>query len=112
MPATAVADIRLIETLSPIRPLGVDFYARREGDRVRAGLKVWSREKPIPLSERVPVLENMGFRVVDERTYRIEPGDSGAAEIWLHDMMLERDDGAAFDIDALEGSGSKPASWR
>ena len=40
----------------------------REGDIACAGLKVWSREKPIPLSERVPVLENMGFRVVDERT--------------------------------------------
>src|ERR1041384_551429 len=77
VPPTAVADIRLIESLSPIRPLGVDFYSRREGDRTGAGLKVWSREKPIALSERVPVLENMGFKVVDERTYRIEPTDTG-----------------------------------
>ena len=44
----------------------------------------------------------MGFKVVDERTYKIEPGDAGAAEVWLHDMMLERADGAAFDIDALK----------
>ena len=36
------------------------------------GLKVWSYDRPIPLSERVPVLENMGFRVVDERTYQID----------------------------------------
>src|SRR5205814_10727182 len=57
VPPVAVADIRLIETLSPIRPLGVDFYSRREADRAGAGLKVWSREKPVPLSERVPVLE-------------------------------------------------------
>src|SRR6185503_6316585 len=98
----AVADIRLIESLSPIRPLGVDFYARREGDRACAGLKVWSREKPIALSERVPVLENMGFKVVDERTYRIEPGDTGSVEVWLHDMMLERADGEAFDVEALK----------
>ena len=103
VPPVAVADIRLIETLSPIRPLGADFYTRREGDRAGAGLKVWSREKPIPLSERVPVLENMGFRVVDERTYRIEPSDTGTAEVWLHDMMLERADGAAFDLEALKG---------
>src|SRR3954452_3896075 len=38
---TAVADIRLIETLSPIRPLGADFYVRRDGDQAGAGLKVW-----------------------------------------------------------------------
>src|SRR5436309_13068534 len=44
----------------------------------------------------------MGFRVVDERTYRIEPSGTGAAEVWLHDMLLERADGAAFDLDALE----------
>ena len=102
VPPVAVADIRLIESLSPIRPLGADFYSRREGDLACAGLKVWSREKPIALSERVPVLENMGFKVVDERTYRIEPDDAGAAEVWLHDMMLERADGAAFDIEALK----------
>jgi glutamate dehydrogenase len=102
VPPTAVADIRLIESLSPIRPLGADFYSRREGDRSAAGLKVWSREKPIALSERVPVLENMGFKVVDERTYRIEPSDAGAAEVWLHDMLLERADGTAFDLEALK----------
>ena len=102
VPPVAVADIRLIESLSPIRPLGADFYTRREGDAACAGLKVWSRENPIPLSERVPVLENMGFKVVDERTYKIEPGETGAAEMWLHDMMLERADGAAFDLDALK----------
>jgi glutamate dehydrogenase len=102
VPPTAVADIRLIESLSPIRPLGADFYSRRESERSAAGLKVWSREKPITLSERVPVLENMGFRVVDERTYRIEPSDAGAAEVWLHDMLLERADGAAFDLEALK----------
>ena len=27
---------------------------------------------PIALSERVPVLENMGFRVIDEQTYRVD----------------------------------------
>src|SRR5213075_2582845 len=102
VPPIAVADIRLIESLSPIRPLGADFYSRREGDRAGAGLKVWSREKPIALSERVPVLENMGFKVVDERTYRIEPSDPGTAEIWLHDMLLERADGATFDLEALK----------
>src|SRR3954470_5417475 len=99
-PAGAVGDIRLIEGLSPIRPLGADFYSRAADDAAAAGLKVWSREKPIPLSERVPVLENMGFRVVDERTHKIEPSENG--EVWLHDMLLERADGVPFDLDALK----------
>src|SRR5262249_24422739 len=58
-PATAIADIRVIEALSPTRPLGVDFH-RRAGDHDSCiGLKVWSYGRPIALSERVPVLENM-----------------------------------------------------
>ncbi|HXW23390.1 MAG TPA: NAD-glutamate dehydrogenase, partial [Xanthobacteraceae bacterium] len=99
-PAVAVGDIRMLEGLSEVRPLGADFYVRRGSDKASAGLKVWSRERPIPLSERVPVLENMGFKVVDELTYRIEP--SAAAEVWLHDMALQRADGGAVDLEALK----------
>src|SRR5262249_56734613 len=70
-PVAAVGDIRIIEGLSPSRPLGVDFHRRAADPGYCVGLKVWSYNRPIPLSERVPVLENMGFKVVDERTYRI-----------------------------------------
>ena len=123
-PATAVGDIRLIEGLSPGRPLGVDFHRRAGEEGNAVGLKVWSHNRPIPLSERVPVLENMGFKVVDERTYqiarKIEPlpsapplapvfspplagkAGAGAADVWLHDMLLERADGRSVDLDAAK----------
>ena len=97
-PAIAAGDIRLIEGLSDQRPLGVDFHHRLEEDQRSVGLKVWSFARPLPLSERVPVLENMGFRVVDERTYHIEP--QGRAGVWLHDMFLTRADGGMIDLDA------------
>jgi len=100
LPSLAVGDIRMLEGLSPMRPLGVEFYGRR-GEKSSAGLKVWSRERPIPLSERVPILENMSFKVVDERTYRIEPSLGEMPEVWLHDMMLERADRGAVDLEAL-----------
>ncbi len=96
-PAIAAGDIRVIETLNEHRPLGVDFHHRLEEEQREIGLKVWSFARPLPLSERVPVLENMGFRVVDERTYHIEPADSPG--VWFHDMLLERIDGAAIDLE-------------
>ena len=74
---------------------------RRAEHEPSTSLKVWSAGRPIPLSERVPVLENMGFKVVDERTFRIDPAGGETREIWLHDMLLERDDGGAIDLDAL-----------
>src|SRR4029077_14778658 len=99
-PAIAAGDIRLIESLGEQRPLGVDFHHRMEEDQRAVGLKVWSLARPLPLSERVPVLKNMGFRVVDERTYHIEPKGDGARDAWFHDMLLERADGGAIALDA------------
>ena len=50
----------------------------------------------IPLSRRVPVLENMGFSVIDERSYRVSRvGD--AAPLSLHDMVLEHPESAAIE---------------
>ena len=101
--AEAVEDIRAVEALTPNRPLGVDFYSRSEDGKRCVGLKVWSHRRPIPLSERVPVLENMGFRVIDERTFEVGTAD-GEVDAWLHDMALERADGGPADLDKLKGA--------
>ena len=100
-PAIAVGDIRAIEDLTSEKPVYIDFYRRLGEPDTSASLKVWSAGRPIPLSERVPVLENMGFKVVDERTYKIDPAAHAAREIWFHDMLLERDDGGAIDLQPL-----------
>src|SRR4051812_8469995 len=102
-PLNAVDDIRMIETLSQDRPLGVDFYHRVWDEKESVGLKVWSYRRPIPLSERVPVLENMGFRVVDEQTFHVAAATPGDPGIWFHDMMLERADGAPANAEAMKG---------
>ncbi|HEY4775704.1 MAG TPA: NAD-glutamate dehydrogenase, partial [Xanthobacteraceae bacterium] len=101
-PATAVADVERIENLSADRPLAVDFYAKGDHAEGTAALKVWSYDRPIPLSERVPVLENMGFRVVDEHTYHVEMPGEGAPDFWLHDMMLESAAGQPIDLARLK----------
>ena len=95
-PAIAASDIRIVEGLSVQRPLAVDFRHRNEEDQRSVSLRVWSLERPLPLSERVPVLENMGFTVVDERTYRIVPQES--PRVWFHDMLLTRHDDGTIDL--------------
>ena len=54
------------------------------------------------------MLENMGFRVVDERTYRDRGRRCRRADVWLHDMVLERADGGADRSRRAEGARSKP----
>jgi len=49
-----------------------------EDDPTRFRLKVFSRGAPLSLSYRVPVIENHGLRVVNERTYQIVPSATPA----------------------------------
>jgi glutamate dehydrogenase len=97
-PGVTASDIRFMEGLTAERPLGVDFHHRLEEEQRSVGLKVWSYERPLPLSERVPVLENMGFRVVDERTFHVTPQDGPG--VWFHDMLLTRNDGGDIDLES------------
>ncbi len=98
-PAKAIADIGVIERLAAERPRAVRFD-RREGDVARVNLEVFARGFPLPLSVRVPLLESMGLRVLDERTHRIVPAGAKEEErVWLHDMLLERAAGGFIDVD-------------
>ncbi|MDJ0931456.1 NAD-glutamate dehydrogenase [Breoghania sp.] len=84
---TALADIAIIEGLNPVDHTAIDFYRRTSDGDHRVSLKVYHHETPIPLSARVPMLENMGFRVINERTYRITPADGPMS--YLHDLTLD-----------------------
>jgi glutamate dehydrogenase len=82
----ALADIGVINQLQGEASLALKLVERSEGDGAY-GLKVYHRGKPIPLSDRVPMLENFGFRVIDERTYTIEPREQD--KVFIHDMVLD-----------------------
>jgi len=96
----AIADIAAIERLTPARPVAISVH-RLEGehDPKHFGLKVFSHAAPLSLSYRVPVIENHGLRVVNERTYQIVPRATPAAQaVWLHDMTIETSDGKPIEI--------------
>ncbi len=95
----ALGDIERIERLGPDRPIAIDFYRAADAPPHRIHAAVYRFGAPISLSERVPVLENLGFSAIDERSYRITPRFAdGTREVTLHDMVLESADGAPIDI--------------
>ncbi len=95
----AVQDIARIERLSAERPAAIDFYREPNDPANRVRAAVYRYDSPIPLSDRVPVLENLGFSVIDERSYRINPQlPTGPREVALHDMMLQTADGAPIEL--------------
>lgn len=100
---SALADIEHLESLTPDDPTSIALYRRPEDGADTTSLKVFNLGSPISLSSRVPVLENMGFQVINERTYKVAPhGASARAEgktFFLHDMTLVRADGEAIDLE-------------
>ncbi|MEM8839251.1 MAG: NAD-glutamate dehydrogenase [Pseudomonadota bacterium] len=99
-PAEALNDLGICETLTSPDVIAVDIYRRDDMDGARIGLKVFHLDSPIELSQRVPLLENLGFRVINERTYKIAPMDGPAR--YLHDMTLLSATGDDIDLSAIK----------
>ncbi|ACA18223.1 NAD-glutamate dehydrogenase [Methylobacterium sp. 4-46] len=99
LPEVAVADVAILERLKADRPRGVDIGRRDTDPANQIRLKAFSRGTSIALSDRVPALENLGFRVINERTYQVRPSGVGEGDrVWLYDMLLERATGADISL--------------
>ncbi|MGE0210424.1 MAG: NAD-glutamate dehydrogenase [Parvibaculaceae bacterium] len=100
-PRAAIHDIGQIEGLKESDRVAVEFY-RVQGDApASARLKLYRYDAAIPLSGRLPILENMGFRAIEESTYRVERGVEGSLRpVFIHEVLLESADGAPIDIAA------------
>ncbi len=99
----ALDDVRRIERLSEAQPAAIDFEPD-EGHEERIRATVYRFDQPIPLSERVPVLENFGFSSIYERSFEVRPLIEGTPRVVaLHDMALAPMDGLeAGDVLAHE----------
>ncbi|MFD2649095.1 NAD-glutamate dehydrogenase [Devosia albogilva] len=84
--ATALADIAILRGLGDEGDVAMRLRQRQAGDGTLA-LKFYHRGTPLPLSQRVPMLEAFGFTVIAERTYTVIPRDG--VERFIHDMLLE-----------------------
>ncbi|WP_206455846.1 NAD-glutamate dehydrogenase [Aurantimonas marina] len=110
-PEEAIHDAAVIDDLSPGRDLTVDFY-RRDGDpQDLLRLKIYHLGAAVALSTRVPILENMGFSVVSERTFPVTRPDGQVMH--LHDMDLTRGNGGdvVFDDDGDALQATFAAVW-
>ncbi|KAA3448511.1 NAD-glutamate dehydrogenase [Mesorhizobium sp. SARCC-RB16n] len=93
--AVALADAGRIAKISAGNPIAIDYYRHAEQKPQQAALKIYHHGSPVALSRRVPVLENIGFRVISERTFEVGDDQSGLA--FIHDMELENSYGKPID---------------
>ena len=100
-PAAAIDDIRQIETLHDGNDVAVDFYRSPEDEPHQCRLKLYRRDEAIALSGRLPILEFMGLRAIEESTYTATPhSDGGNRLVFIHNVLLESADGSPLDMEA------------
>jgi glutamate dehydrogenase len=97
----AVADVVQIEAALRTDGIGMHLYRAGDSRADEIRFKMYHRHSPLPLSDVLPMLENMGLRVIDEVPHRITPRDADH-EVWIHDFGLVIRTGAAVDVEAVK----------
>ncbi|MEO8719391.1 MAG: NAD-glutamate dehydrogenase domain-containing protein, partial [Burkholderiales bacterium] len=71
----AQADIGMMAQLGAPPALGMNLYRPLPAQPGVLRFRLYRCGPPIALSDALPILENLGVRVLDDRPYRIEPAD-------------------------------------
>ena len=94
---SAVCDIKKIEELLANGDITVDLYEKGK----EIALKLYHRGSPIVLSDILPILENLGFRVVTEEPYHVRI-QSMNEDVWIHDYRVECKKECVTDIAGIK----------
>jgi glutamate dehydrogenase len=99
---SAVADIARIEGLEAGDGLGLSLYHPLEAPAGTLRCKLFRSGAPVLLSDVLPMFENMGLNVADERPYEVRPRDGSPT--WIYDFGLSTIGGEELDVEqAREG---------
>ena len=100
-PRAAVADIQRIERLGPEGDLDLSLYLPLESQAGQLAFKLLRSGDPILLSDVLPLLENMGVKVTDERPFEVRPLDG--PPVWIYDFGLDYGDDVELETDRVRG---------
>jgi glutamate dehydrogenase len=88
---TAVKDIGVMRALSAEAPLALTLYRPAEAGPRNLRLRLYKQGEALRLSDSLPMLENMGVTVEDERSYDVTPASGGPVHIHDFGLSLTRD---------------------
>jgi glutamate dehydrogenase len=97
----AALDVSFLEAVEkePAR-LHLDIYRPEPRRKDNFFLKIFRNQDAIPISDLLPMLENMGLKVIAERPYQLEfPGGRRA---WIQDLELVMQTAGPAQFEALE----------
>ncbi|HEX6443113.1 MAG TPA: NAD-glutamate dehydrogenase, partial [Stellaceae bacterium] len=83
-PAQAVADLDRIEAVLAGSAMEVSLHPGEDG--AGAGLRLYRPGQPVALSDILPILENLGLRIIAEEPFRIDSSEGKA--VWVHEFTI------------------------
>jgi glutamate dehydrogenase len=86
VPRSALADINQVEALRQHDDLALRLYRPLEAPLGALRAKVFRAGPPVALSAMLPLFEDMGVEVADERPYEITPNERES--VWIYDFGL------------------------
>lgn len=94
-------DLEHLKACTIAGEMRVIFIRRPFSGDDQLSIKIFHARKPLSLSRRVPILENMGFGVTSEQTHEIDVRDAydQLQTVVIHDMELELPQGAQIELE-------------
>lgn len=99
-PAAAIVDIERIEEIDEDGEIGLHLFRPLEAAPNELRFKLYHRGTPVPLSDVLPMLEHLGFKVVSE--VPTEVALSGQPPVWIHDFEMRSRSGDAIELNRLK----------
>ncbi len=96
---SAVVDMQHLLNLSEKKPLAMSFYQPLASGPRELHCKLYHADTPLALSDVLPILENLGLRVLGEFPYRLR--HTNGREFWIHDFAFTAAEGLDLDIQQL-----------
>jgi glutamate dehydrogenase len=100
-PAEAVSDVALMESVATNDAVMLNLYRPAGAKRNTLRFKVLHPLTPLPLSDVLPMLEDMGLKVIDEIPHEVHPDNEAMPTIMIHDFGLITRDGENVSLEGV-----------
>lgn len=84
----AVYDIQKINDVMQSGKASLEIFRNKNDADNIVHLKWYNPQVQVPLSDVLPILENMGFKAIDEQPYPVRPKRAKMEVIWIRDLTL------------------------
>jgi glutamate dehydrogenase len=86
-PEQAVADFDRIAAVLAGSPLEASLHPRPpSAGTAPMALRLYRKGMPVALSDMLPILENLGLRIIAEEPFRVDSADGRA--VWIHEFTI------------------------